>query len=125
MARQQFADEADPANVGVAVLFAEAETLGQVGPDDIPVEHLDPATALAENLLQVAGQRGLPGSGQAGQPDRKALFHSELLPQTQPGGAPLCATDRSDQAAWRCRRRQSRPLTARRELGRVGCPVAS
>ncbi len=39
-------DEADPSDVDVAVGAGESQSLGQLGPHDVPVEQSEPASAV-------------------------------------------------------------------------------
>src|SRR5262249_31496818 len=50
VAGQQLADEADTADVFVAVVFAEAQSLGKMRPDDVAVEHFHPGGAGSQAL---------------------------------------------------------------------------
>ena len=67
-------NEADAANVGVAVFLAEAQSPGEVRPYDIAVEYGDPTPALHKPHRQRRSRGGLPGPAQAGEPHAYALF---------------------------------------------------
>src|SRR6266511_2361675 len=64
---------ADPGDVGVAVLAAEPEALAEVGADLVPVEHLDTVPAFGQARRDRVGDGGLPGAGQAGEPEDEAV----------------------------------------------------
>ena len=57
VAREQIADVADAADVGVAVFLGKAQALGEVGADFVAVEDFDAMTALAQFVGQQIGQR--------------------------------------------------------------------
>ena len=62
VAGEEAGDEADTADVSVAILLAEAKALRKVGADDVAVENLDPAAALAERGRERLGERALAGT---------------------------------------------------------------
>src|SRR5262249_58229372 len=57
--RQEPRDVTDAADVGVTVLFREAESLAQIRPDLVAVEHLDAAAAHAKRVPEPPGRRRL------------------------------------------------------------------
>ena len=100
VARQELGDEPDPQDVRVTVLLGEPEALGQVLPDHVAVEDLGLHLPRLELVVQHLGDRGLAGTGQAGEPDGEALRfwvmgHRKLLP-TAPSGASMPYSDRMD-----------------------------
>jgi hypothetical protein len=76
VAAQQVRHERDPANVGVAVLLAEAQALAQVRPDDIAVQHLHVMPALSQRRLQPLRDRRFAGPRKAREPHSEAAFHA-------------------------------------------------
>src|SRR5919199_1571410 len=60
-------DEADPADVEVAVLAGEGELAGQVGADDVAVEHRHRLAVPLQVGDQRVGDRGLAGTGEPGE----------------------------------------------------------
>src|SRR6266545_262739 len=87
---QQVGDEADPQDVGVAILLGECQALGQVRSHHVAVQELDPVASLAERRHEQLGDGGLAGPGQPGEPDAEpsVLGHRKLLP-TAPSGASM------------------------------------
>src|SRR5262249_60808917 len=100
-------DEGGPADVGVAVLFREAEPFGEVFADDVAVEDLQPRVALPQVPLEQPRDRRLPGTGEPGEPEGEALLASHAFfspPCKRRSGCrrPRCA--RTPAAAFRrCR----------------------
>src|SRR6266542_781508 len=92
VARQQVRHEADPQDVGVAVLLREPQALRQIGPNDVAAKELDhhvPAAKLVEQHLR---EGRLAGPGKAGEPHGEALLlgvvrHRKLLPTASSGGS--------------------------------------
>jgi hypothetical protein len=64
-------DVADAGDVGVPVGAAEAQVLGEVGAHLVAVEQLDPVAAAGQVGRCRAGQGGLAGAGQAGEPQHE------------------------------------------------------
>src|SRR5262249_14344689 len=58
--------EPDPQDVGVPVLSAEPKALREVGPDDVAIEHGDPAASLHQQHDEYVRDRGLPGTRESG-----------------------------------------------------------
>ena len=73
MAHDLGGDEADAPDVGVAVLAAEAEALGQMRAHDVAVEERDLPPALEQQLGEHVGRRGLAAAAQPGEPHAHAL----------------------------------------------------
>ncbi len=73
MAGQQLRDEADPQDVGVAVLPGEPEALAEVGADDVAVEMVDEDAAPLELGADDLGDRALAGTGQSGEPECESM----------------------------------------------------
>ena len=67
-------DKTDTQDVRIAVFLAEAQSLGEVGTDHIPVENGDLATALEEQRREHLRRRALAGTAQAREPDAEALL---------------------------------------------------
>src|SRR5919112_1793700 len=59
VAREQVGDEPYPQDVYVAVVPGEAQALGEVGPDDVPVEYLHEPLPAPELALDDLGDGGL------------------------------------------------------------------
>src|SRR4051794_10835782 len=76
VARQQVGDERDPADVGVAVLLRETETLREVLADDVAVENLELRPSGAQLLHEQVRDRGLPRAREPGEPQAKAIVLS-------------------------------------------------
>ena len=74
VAGQQLRDPADPPDVDRPVVAGVAAGGGEVRPDRVAVEHLDPQTAGAQLRLAAVGDRRLARAGQAGEPDRRAAL---------------------------------------------------
>ena len=72
VARQQSSDEADAANVRVAIFLGESQSFAQVRAHLIAVENLDASAARHEALADALRERRFPGAGQAGEPEREA-----------------------------------------------------
>jgi hypothetical protein len=66
--------KADAQDVGVAVLLAEAEALGEVRADHVAIEDGDLASAFEQERGQHLGGGALAGAAQAGEPDAEALL---------------------------------------------------
>ena len=66
-------DEPDPEDVGVPVLFGEAEPLRQVRSDHVTVEHCHLPSLLHQQVREHLGRGGLAGPAEAGEPDADAL----------------------------------------------------
>ena len=64
VAGQKVGHEADPQHVDVPVLAREAEALGEVGANDVPVEDLDLAVPLSQLPLHDVGYGRLAGPGE-------------------------------------------------------------
>ena len=73
VARQHVGHKTDAADVGVAVLFREAQTFGKVGAHDVAVEYFDGGAALDEDRSDVLSKGGFAGTGKAGEPKDKAV----------------------------------------------------
>src|SRR5436190_4025424 len=71
--REQLCDIADAADVGVAVLAREPQTLGEILPHLVPVEHLDRDAAITQLRAHRGSKRGLARAGQTGEPQREAV----------------------------------------------------
>src|SRR5205085_2273931 len=65
VARKEVADKADAPDVGVAILFREAEPFTQVGAHDIAVENLDTQSPLAQFFFNNARKSALAGTRKA------------------------------------------------------------
>src|SRR5512132_1740758 len=78
VAGEQVRDERDPADVGVAVLLGEPETLGEVLADHVAVEHLDPRAAVAQLGLHQVGDGRLAGARKPCEPEREASVVSHF-----------------------------------------------
>src|SRR5262249_35167304 len=74
VAREELRDVADAADVGVAVLLAEAEALAERRAELVAVEQLDAHAALEQIVLDALGERRLAGAGEPGEPEGEA-FH--------------------------------------------------
>src|SRR5919107_1523751 len=75
VAREQVRHEADPEHVYVTVLPGEGQSLGKVGPHDVPVEDLHLPLPLAQLVLDDLGYGRLARSGETREPQREsALF---------------------------------------------------
>jgi hypothetical protein len=72
---EQLGYEADPPDVGVAVLPGEAQPGRQAAAQLIAVEYLDLPASGAQLLGDGQGDRRLAGAGQPGEPDRGAPGH--------------------------------------------------
>ena len=69
-------DEADAADIGVAVLLAEPEALGQVRADDVAVQQGDGPPPLQQHDHQGFRDRGLAGPAEPGEPEAETLFRA-------------------------------------------------
>src|SRR6185312_7047104 len=78
VARQQSGNEADPADVGVAVIAAETESLRKMLADDVAIEQLHARPALTQPGNEAFGQRRLARAGESGEPDREAFVRHAL-----------------------------------------------
>ena len=56
VARQQLADEADAADVLIAVFLAEAQAFRKMGPHYVAIEHLHPGAELAQASAPASGR---------------------------------------------------------------------
>ena len=68
-------DVTDPADIGVAVLFREAEALRQVLAHLVAVEELDPVAPLLQVRDHDVRDGALAGTRQAGEPETEAGSH--------------------------------------------------
>src|SRR5207237_8972014 len=87
---EELGDEPDRKDVRVSVLLREPQSLGQVRPDDIAVQHLHLQLPFAKLVMEHLGERRLPCPRQAGEPHGEPLLfvtgHKKLLP-CAPSGA--------------------------------------
>src|SRR5262249_23106977 len=65
-----------------AILGREPQVLVEPVADVVPIEDVGAHTAFPEVLLELDGDGGLAGAGEAGQPDGRTLVSVELLPVT-------------------------------------------
>src|SRR5882762_7853599 len=89
VSRHEPRDVADAADVGVAILLGEPQSIGQVGADVITVEHLDVATPPRNLLFQRVRDRRLSRTGQACEPDDETLGHASAPKSPQRRLIPL------------------------------------
>ena len=74
MAHDLAGDEADAADIGVPILFAEAQPLRQMGAHYVSIEQRHLTATLQQQRDQHLGGGRLAGATQAGEPDTQALF---------------------------------------------------
>jgi hypothetical protein len=70
---------ADPANVGVAMLFRKPELITQMTANLVAVENLDPMTSSHEHVRDGVRECCLAGAGQAGEPHDEACAGHQMF----------------------------------------------
>src|SRR5262249_38731137 len=79
VAREQLGDEADAADVGIAVLAAETKALREIGANDIAIQEFGFGLRVAEAFHELIRDSALPRSRHAGEPKCEALvFHARV-----------------------------------------------
>src|SRR5690349_4868934 len=77
IAGEQFADEADAADVSVAIFLAEAQALAEVLAHHVAIQHLNFRTGVTQAFFDDRGDGALARAGEPGEPQRKALMRQE------------------------------------------------
>jgi len=75
VAREQIADEADAANVDIAILFTKAQPLAKIGANDVAIQNFNSIATLFELGFQQIRECALAGTGKTGEPQCKTLMH--------------------------------------------------
>ena len=120
VAGQQLRDPADPPDVDRPVVAGVAAGGGEVRPDRVAVEDLDPQSAGPQLGLAAVGDGRLARAGQAGEPDRRAALSGQGSRILVGHRDSRRGAETGEQAGGRPRRRDVGPSGGTRPSDRTG-----
>src|SRR5207253_10027415 len=68
------------ADIGISILFAKAETFGEMCAHNIAIQQGDSASSFHQHCREDLRSGGLTGAGQAGKPDTEPFFAGRPVP---------------------------------------------